>query len=297
MTRALFVNSGMAGHRTFARLMKQVVGHIPGIDAQHIDLSRDLTTADRVIRRLLSLSLTPRTGPVANLDLRRWREELNVGWLAARRIAQAERRATFDVLHFYTQPAAYASVALMKQVPAIVCLDCTQRLASLEVESRLGRASYYANIVHDGRVFRAASAIVATSDWAARDLAELYPDCASKVRVLPCPVDVDAFSADWIGERAARADADGYRPRVLFIGGDFPRKGGPDLLEAWREGKFADRATLDLVTDWPLSRETLPPGVNLIGGIAPYSDRWRDLWRCADGFVMPARHEAFGIVY
>ena len=297
MTRALFVNSGLAGHQTFARVMKQVVDHIPGLEAEHLDLSSNLTPIDRVIRRLLSLPFAPKSGPLANLDLRRWRQELNAGLLAARRIAKSQRQGKFDLVHFYTQPAAYSSLPLMKRVPAIVCLDCTQNLASLETESWLSRASYYPNVVHDGRVFRAAAAIVATSDWAARDLAASYPDCASKVTVLPIPVDLAAFPEEWLDERAGRARAAGYRPRVLFIGGDFPRKGGPDLLEAWRDGGFANIAELELVTDWPLSAEALPPGVTLTRGVATYSDRWRELWRRADVYVMPTRHEAFGIVY
>jgi glycosyltransferase involved in cell wall biosynthesis len=288
----------MLGHRAFAGLMNDITALVPGLDARHVDLSRDLTIGDRLIRRLLSLRLTPRSGPAANLDLRRWRQELNAGLLAARRIAAAERQGPFDVLHFHTQATAYASLGRMKRTPAIVSLDCTQHLASLEAASRLGRASYRANIVHDGHVFRAAAAIVSTSEWAARDLAAGYPDCASKVCVLPFPVDVDAFSGDWIDERASRARAAiGYRPRVLFMGGDFPRKGGPDLLDAWREGGFAGRADLDIVTDWPFSAKAVPPGATVITGIAPYTPRWLELWRRADLFVMPARHEAFGIVY
>jgi len=298
MTRALFVNSGMLGHGAFARLMHDITALMPGVDACHVDLSRDLTIGDRVIRRLFSVRLTPRAGPAANLDLRRWRQELNVGLLAARRIAEAERHASYDLLHFHTQATAYASLARMKRTRAIVSIDCTQHLASLEAPSWLGRASYRANIVHDGHVFRAAAAIVATSEWAARDLADVYPDCASKVWVLPFPVDVDAFGGGWIAERAARADeGPGYRPRVLFVGGDFPRKGGLELLDAWREGGFADRADLDIVTDWPLAASTIPPAAHVVSGVAPYTNRWLDLWKRADLFAMPARHEAFGIVY
>jgi glycosyltransferase involved in cell wall biosynthesis len=81
------------------------------------------------------------------------------------------------------------------------------------------------------------------------------------------------------------------------MGGDFPRKGGPDLLEAWRDSGLASRADLDVVTDWPLRLETIPPGVNVISGITPYTAAWLDVWRRADLFVMPARHEAFGIVF
>src|SRR5438093_1142154 len=199
--------------------MTQITARVAGLEARHINLSRDLSVRDRLIRRLFSVRLTPRAGPAANLDLRRWREELNIGLLAARRIAAAERQASFDLLHFHTQATAYASLTRMKRTPAIVSLDCTQHLASLEAPSRLGRATYQANIVHDGHVFRAAAAIVSTSEWAARDLADVYPDCTSKVCVLPFPVDVDAFSGTWIAERAARARAAStYRPRVLLMG-------------------------------------------------------------------------------
>ena len=298
MTRALFVNSGMLGHRAFAGLMNDITALVPGLDARHIDLSRDLT-----IRRSPD---PPAVQPAVDAAHRSGREPRSAE--VARGIERRPARGAadrggrtsgpFDVLHFHTQATAYASLARMKRTPAIVSLDCTQHLASLEASSRLGRASYQANIVHDGHVFRAAAAIVSTSEWAARDLAAGYPDCASKVCVLPFPVDVEAFSGHWIAERAARARAgNGYRPRVLFMGGDFPRKGGPDLLEAWREGGFAARADLDVVTDWPLRAETVPPGAQVISGITPYTDRWLELWRRADLFVMPARHEAFGIVY
>ena len=77
----------------------------------------------------------------------------------------------------------------------------------------------------------------------------------------------------------------------------FPARAAPDLLDAWREGGLADVAELELVTDWPLAAEALPPGVTLTRGVAAYSDRWRELWRRADVYVMPTRHEAFGIVY
>ena len=53
----------------------------------------------------------------------------------------------------------------------------------------------------------------------------------------------------------------------------------------------------EVVTDWPLPAQALPPGITLTPGVAASSDRWRELWRRADAYVMPTRHEAFGIVY
>ena len=295
--RALFVNSGLLGHRAVARLVQVAAAQMPGVDAAHIDLSGELTPSERVMRRAFSLQLAPAAGAAANLDLRRWRQEVNVGLLARRRIAQYEQRCgAVDVLHMHTQAVAYASVGRMRRTPTIVSIDATQRLASLEHPAALARWTYRPNIGHDGCVFRAAAAIVSTSAWAARDLASLYPDCAAKTHVIPYPVDLSAFDASWTAERARRADA-GAPPRVLFVGGDFPRKGGFDLLDAWREGEFCRRASLNLVTDFPLERRSLPDGVVVTSRVAPYSAEWRAVWRDADLFVMPTRQEAFGMVF
>ncbi|HZT76355.1 MAG TPA: glycosyltransferase family 4 protein [Vicinamibacterales bacterium] len=294
--RAIFVNSGFLGHRVVGRLVRAAVAALPDVDASHIDLSSELTLFDRAVRRLLSLPLAPSSGPAANLDLRRWREEMNVGLLARRRIDRIERRVgAADLLHFHTQAAAYASLDRMARTPTIVSIDATQRLASLELPGSLARLTYRPNASRDARVFRSAAAIISTSAWAARDLARSQPDCAAKTRVLPYPVDLAAFDPAWTAERRARPGT--ARPRAVFVGGDFPRKGGFDLLEAWRAGAFGARATLDLVTDFPLDPRSLPDGVRVVRGIAPYSDAWREMWRGADLFVMPTRSEAFGMVF
>ena len=155
--RVLFLNSGILGHRTVGALFREVAAFLPRVDAVHTDLSADLKLTDRVARRLLSLRFAPSRGVAANVDLRRWREELNVGLLAARRIAQLERqRGPFDLLHFHTQASVYASLGRMRQTPCIVSIDCTQCLASREAESTVSRASYLPNIVHDAFVFRRA---------------------------------------------------------------------------------------------------------------------------------------------
>ena len=295
--RMLFLNSGILGHRTVGALFREVAAVVPRIDAVHVDLSDELSWTDRVARRVFSLRLAPDRGAAGNVDLRRWREELNVGLLAARRIAQLERdHGPFDVLHFHTQASAYASLRRMLQTPSIVSIDCTQSLASREAESPVSRATYLPNIIHDAFVFRRASAITATSRWAADNLVKRYPDCGTKVHVMPYPVRAHFLPSivDMRFER--RTDPD--RPvQLLFVGGDFPRKGGPELLDAWHSGGFADRAVLHLVTGWPLAQDELPVGVRLVRDVAPHSDRWRELWRTSDLFVMPARHEAFGLVY
>lgn len=296
--RVAFVNSGILGHRGVAKFIEQATASCHGFHAEHVNLSDGLTVPDRIVRRVLGVQLAPTSGFSANLDLRRWRLELNVGWLAARRIQVAERRGALHALHFHPQATAYGSLARMRRVPSIVSIDATQRPAFEGATSRLSRSSYRAGMVHDGAVFRAAKQIVATSQWAARDVAAMYPDCADKVHVMPYPIDSSLFDGKWIEERAARA-ATNPRPivRALFVGGDFPRKGGLGLLKAWRSSNLGSRAALDIVTDWALEPEDLPPGVRLIRGVSPYTASWRELWRQADFFVMPTKQEAFGMVY
>jgi starch synthase len=144
-------------------------------------------------------------------------------------------------------------------------------------------------------VFRRAAAIISTSQWAADALAARYPGCTAPVHVLPNPVLLEHFDRRWIETRRARARA-GVKPRLLFVGGDFPRKGGFDLLDAWRSGNFHTVAALDLMTNWDLPAE-LPQGVHLWRRVEAYSREWLARWEQADIFVMPTRNEAFGLVY
>jgi glycosyltransferase involved in cell wall biosynthesis len=182
----------------------------------------------------------------------------------------------------------------MKRIPSIVSIDCTQTCAKQAAPAR-EQWTFAPNVRMDGAVFGRAAAVVAISRWAADDVRRMYPDVATPIHVMPNPVMLEWFDAGWVGHRRARSAAGGT-PRFLFIGGDFVRKGGYELLEVWRTGNFGSRAELDIVTDWDV-REPLPPGVRRWPRVAAYTDAWRDRWAAADAFVMPTRNEAFGLVF
>jgi starch synthase len=295
MTRVLFVNGGILGLGSFHRFLVEYLPRQSAIDGTHVVLTHGLTLPDRAIRRAMCQRLW-KDGALGlrNVDLARFRHELHAGVLARRRIASlgADR---FDVLHFHRQATAYGSLDLMRRVPSIVSIDCTQECVLQAATSLAERASYVPNLRLDGTVFRRAAAIVATSQWAVRSLHARYPDCATPIHVLPNPVLLPHFDPGWIETRRVRARA-GVKPRMLFVGGDFPRKGGFDLLDAWRAGDFHTRATLDLVTSWALPAP-LPPGVTVWRHIEAHSREWQARWAEADMFVMPTRNEAFGLVY
>jgi glycosyltransferase involved in cell wall biosynthesis len=74
------------------------------------------------------------------------------------------------------------------------------------------------------------------------------------------------------------------KPKILFVGGDFERKGGDRLLNVFSE-QFADRAELHLVTKEPPA--TTLPNVYVYTDIGPNDDRLAQLYARADLFVLP----------
>jgi starch synthase len=296
--RALFVNSGILGQRTFARFIaEEFAAGTGGICARQVVLTDDLTFSERLARRLLCTRLWPDgLAGLHNLDLFRYRAELNAGLIARRRIARLEAAGErFDVLHFHHQATAYASVDRMRQTPSIVSIDCTQRCVIDRARRAIEVRSYRPNARRDGEIFSTARLIVAASSWAAACVRAEYPECTTEILVMPVPVQLDAFDPMWIDERYQRAATAGYRPRLLFMGGDFSRKGGDILLSAWEAAGFGRQATLDIVTAYPLDRR--PAGVTVHTGVTAHSPEWRALWQKADIFVLPTRDEAFGMVF
>jgi glycosyltransferase involved in cell wall biosynthesis len=290
------VNAGILGMQTFSKYIREAMALDPYVDARHINLSERLTIPERLVRRVMCARAWPDGFlGLRNVDLARLRQEYHAGLQAARRIRRAIDAEGVDVLHFHRQTTAYASVGLMRRVPSIVSIDATQDAVIDVARTPIERWTYGPNAARDGTILRAAFAIVSTSQWSAGCIRKRYPDCETPIHVMPPPVRTQFFNPGWIDERFMRTQA-GWKPRVLFVGGDFVRKGGPELLTAWTQTGLHETATLDLVTDWPVDTSRLP-GVRVIRDVVSYSSEWSELWRTADVFVMPTRSEAYGLVF
>ncbi len=133
------------------------------------------------------------------------------------------------------------------------------------------------------RVMQRAERCVAWSSWVATSLINEYGVESSRVRVIPPGVDIERWSAP-SRSRAAR-------PRLLFVGADFERKGGHDLLHAFASLP-AGSADLTVVT-----KSAVPSveGVRVVGDVGPNDPRLVQLFAESDIFVLPSRAEAFGI--
>ena len=134
-------------------------------------------------------------------------------------------------------------------------------------------------------MMHAASICQAWSRWARDSAVADYGVPAERVIVNPPGVDLTRWHPT---ERAAEPE----RPRrVLFVGGDFKRKGGELLLEWFRTRSFQN-VELHLVTREEVSA---PPGVFVYRDVRPNSDDLSRLHAQSDIFVLPSLGECFGI--
>ena len=105
---------------------------------------------------------------------------------------------------------------------------------------------------------------------------------AEKITVIPPGIDTALWEFPMRTSRLDRA------MNVLFVGGDFPRKGGDTLLRAFESLPSAVNAHLHIVTQTDGVAEGMP-GVTVHRGVAPNSERLRRLFAEADLFAFPTR--------
>lgn len=134
-------------------------------------------------------------------------------------------------------------------------------------------------------LFRGAARLLPWSNWACTSLLEDYGVDPHKIEVIPPGVDLDFW------QPAACPRSDSGPLRILFVGGDFQRKGGNLLLRAFR-ALPPGSAELTLVT-----RSEVPahPGVRVYRDLRPNTAELLALYHASDVFVLPTRAEAFGI--
>jgi glycosyltransferase involved in cell wall biosynthesis len=175
-------------------------------------------------------------------------------------------------------------------LPLFVCLDATfqQLSASPWFAPNRGSKLFLPMTLApirdaERRVFSRAHRLLPWSEPVRDSLLHEYGIPAEKISILPPSMDLEKLRP------GPQQDA---RPRILFLGGDFKRKGGMLVLDCYRR-HFADRCDLHLITHSPIEPE---PGVFVHHGIQAYSPEWFEQWRAADIFVFPSTLETFGIV-
>jgi glycosyltransferase involved in cell wall biosynthesis len=120
------------------------------------------------------------------------------------------------------------------------------------------------------------------SSWAAEVLTQ---DCGiPPSRVHPLHVGLDLETWPYVPRDQAADSRPGRLLNILFVGGDFERKGGSQLLEVFAS-EFSDRASLTLVTGGAPSQ--LPKNTTVHSGVKPNDPLLRQLYAECDVFVLP----------
>jgi len=137
-----------------------------------------------------------------------------------------------------------------------------------------------------GLCLRRCAAVTAWSRWAADSMRDDYGVDPARLHVIRPGVDTSLLAPPTFRTTERRA------VRILFVGGDFRRKGGDVLLDVYRQWLSED-AEIDFVTRGDaVSPE---PGIRVHSALGPNDPGLIQLYRDADLFVLPTRADCFSV--
>ncbi len=288
MVRVAFVMEQTLGHVTHARNLHAAVSARPDITPAWLPIAFP-------VGRLGKL-----------LPLYRGNWSVRASWRARRALDRTLARGPLDALVFHTQVTSLFSVDRMKRIPTLISLDATpfnfDRVSALGGYTHQGAGDSFIDrqkFQMNRHALQAAALLVPWSEWARQSLIDDYGADPARIRVLAPGAATDFFDlgqqrpATALTLAPASASAGDARPvRVLFVGGDWARKGGPQLLEAL-SGLPAGSWHLDAVT-----RDAVPQrsGVTVHHNVGPNSVALLRLFADADLFVLPSLGECLAVV-
>ena len=197
--------------------------------------------------------------------------------VAAHRMLKASKRQ-YGVVFYHTQTVSLLAPWLKGRSPYVVSVDATpaqmdklgtwyNHRGSHRLLESLKKRWYR-------RVYQQASGLVAWSQWAADSLVADYGAERSQILIAHPGAARPFFEIP-------RSDLS-PRPTILFVGGDWERKGGPSLLKAFAH--LSDRADLLIVSDADFP---LPAGVRQERGVRPGTKQLVAAFARADIFCLP----------
>lgn len=279
-----FINENTLGHTSYLPRYVDALEADPslGVVPFRIDampLPEPLRSAERGIRGVHRLGLD---GLVT-----RWRRATSRH--AADQLLALRRTTRVDAMVVNTQSVGLLLPEVAPDLPCWVALDATfdelrrsPWFGPTPVSRWLQPVTLWWLMRAERRLFRHAAGLLPWSEHVVAALGRHHPGLTAAVHRLPPSM----------RDPGPPGSAPAGRPRLLFVGGDFRRKGGPVLVEAWQSG-LQGLCDLDVVT-----RDAVEPvpGMTVHRGVEAGSAAWERLWRGASLFVFPSTLETFGIV-
>jgi glycosyltransferase involved in cell wall biosynthesis len=286
MIHVAFVNENTLGHGSYLPPFVRTLEARPelGIVPHAIDVA---PLPPRLERWTRTVPLLRRWG--ADFNIARWRR------LASRhariQLEALRDRQRIDAVVVNTQSVGLDLLDTAAELPLFVCLDATFRQLSREAwfaSNAVARGLLPVTLApvtgRERELFARAHRLLPWSKPVATSLVEEYGIPEGRIELLPPSL---ALPLPVARERNPPL------PRLLFVGGDFRRKGGEMLLEVFRE-RLAGRCELHVLTG---TRGLQPmSGVHVHHDVRAHTPEWLAHWRGADLFVFPSAMETFGIV-
>ena len=218
---------------------------------------------------------------------------------AQRAVRSLEQHRPLDALIVHTHVPATLLGQTMTRVPTVVSIDATpaqidQFGAYYDHEVKPGPVERAKHRLHV-RCFQQARSLVTWSQWAANSLIADYDVDGDKITVIPPGVTRE----QWLRPEPRTDDGP---LRILFVGGDFIRKGGDLLVEAV-ERLRRDPDVLATGRDIELHLVTSPsapveaaPHRHVHHGLTPNSPELIELFHRCDVFALPTRGDCTPVV-
>ena len=266
-------------------VMEQALGHITHTHNLQEQVARDPSIAAH-------WALIPQNvdGLAGHIPVYKSNWTVRAGLRTRRALAGLEHVSRPDALFFHTQVPAVLAHNWVRRVPSIISLDATP----LQYD-QLGLSYSHATSAAwlerlkwrlNRDCFASARHLITWSAWARQGLIEAYEVPADKITVVPPGVNVNAWSRP-----TPRRLHDGP-VKILFVGGDFRRKGGRLLLKAFRELRHLG-IELHLVTRDRLIEE---PGLFVYNDVQPNSHLLKQLAHDCDIFCLPTYGDCLPMV-
>ncbi len=274
--RVHFVSENVGGHATLHLHLHRALRAHPDVDASLFEVP-----PARLARRLVA---APVPGLARlDLDLHPLRDQLARSAVVRRHLGGLTEPV--DVLHVYTHNVGLLSVGPMGRQPTVVSLDATNEQNGYRLPqrypTRFTPLTVAATKPLEQRVYRAATFVVAHSQWAASSLVDDYGVREEQIRVIPFGIAVPPLPA---------APPKEGTPRITFIGRSMERKGGWWLLDLWRR-YLRDVSRLTLVTPEPVPGEA---GVEVVNDVRPGDGRVFELLGDTAVYAFPSPIDPFG---
>jgi glycosyltransferase involved in cell wall biosynthesis len=270
---------------------------VEGLITMYKNLREAVEAMDNIDATWLPIQLNPK-GLVSGIPLARI-PPFSTSWSLQRALLTRscvhwleKNGRSFDAAYFNTASPAFFLGGFRRRVPCVDALDATPIILKRYGYNK-PRAAWnplVRRLRHRlaQNAFRDATHLLPWSRFAKESLIRDYGIPEDKITIVPPGIDLETWSDH--SDNSQRAETSANKLRVLFVGGNFARKGGDLLLSIAGKEEF-QQCDFHFVTKG--FKGSSGPNIFVYDNLAANSEALISLYRQADIFALPSRADFF----